>query len=154
MLIRTAVVEDAPAIAALVGDLLTEIMTVIAEPVFHFELSETTERLARFIREARYVVFVASDTAGPVGFLALYEAYALYAEGAFGTIPELYVQPAYRSQRIGAELLAHATAFGRARQWTRLEVTTPPLPAFERTLAFYERHGFSVSGGRKLKVAL
>ncbi|AFL73496.1 hypothetical protein [Thiocystis violascens] len=65
MLIRTAVVEDAPAIAALVGDLLTEIMTVIAEPVFHFDLSETTERLARFIREARYVVFVASDSAGP-----------------------------------------------------------------------------------------
>jgi GNAT superfamily N-acetyltransferase len=154
MQIRTAVVEEAPAIAALAGELLTEIMTLIGEPVFHFDLTDTTERLARFIQEERYSVFVASDTAVPVGFVALYEGYALYAEGAFGVIPELYVQPAYRSQRIGADLLAHAKALGRARGWTRLEVTTPPLPAFASTLTFYERQGFSITGGRKLKVML
>jgi hypothetical protein len=33
-------------------------------------------------------------------------------------------------------------------------VTTPPLPPFEKTLAFYEREGFAIAGGRKLKVAL
>lgn len=154
MLIRTAVVEDAPAIATLVGELLTEIMTVIGEQVFRFELAETTERLACFIREERYVVLVASDGAGPVGFLTLYEGYALYAEGAFGTIAELYVRPADRVRGIGAELLAGAKALGRGRQWTRLEVTTPPLPAFERTLAFYARHGFAITGGRKLKATL
>jgi len=28
-----------------------------------------------------------------VGFITLYEAYALYAEGVFGIIPEFYVHP-------------------------------------------------------------
>jgi len=47
-----------------------------------------------------------------------------------------------------------ARAFGASKGWTRLEVTTPPLPAFERTLAFYEREGFAITGGRKLKTLL
>jgi hypothetical protein len=28
------------------------------------------------------------------------------------------------------------------------------LPAFERTLTFYEREGFAITGGRKLKTLL
>ncbi len=31
-------------------------------------------------------------------------------------------------------------------------MTTPPLPPFEKTLAFYEREGFAIAGGRKLKM--
>lgn len=31
---------------------------------------------------------------------------------------------------------------------------TPPLPHFDKTLAFYEREGFAVTGGRKLKATL
>ena len=154
MQIRPAVIEDAPIIAVLVGELLNEIMAALGESVFDFDLDETTERLARFLQDGTYVVFVAQDTVGLVGFIALHESHALYAGGAFGIIPEFYVQPAYRSQRLGAELLAHARSFGRSRQWTRLEVTTPPLPAFGRTLAFYEREGFAITGGRKLKVVL
>ena len=89
-----------------------------------------------------------------MGFLAVYESYALYAEGAFGTIPELYVRPTFRSQGVGARLLAEVRQFATSRGWTRLEVTTPPLTQFERTLAFYERHNFSISGGRKMKTDL
>ena len=94
-----------------------------------------------------------SDDA-PVGFLAITESRSLYAEGRFGVIQELYVQPAARGLGVGGALLARALGLARARGWTRLEVTTPPLPAFERTLAFYERHGFAVSGGRKLRHAI
>jgi hypothetical protein len=43
---------------------------------------------------------------------------------------------------------------GQAKGWRRLEVTTPPLPQFDRTLALYQRDGFSISGGRKLKLEL
>lgn len=87
-------------------------------------------------------------------FIALYESYALYAEGAFGTIPELYVRPEYRTNELGLRLVSQAKAFGTSRGWTRLEVTTPPLPKFDRTLAFYEREGFAITGGRKLKISL
>jgi hypothetical protein len=51
-------------------------------------------------------------------------------------------------------LVASAREFGVERGWTRLEVTTPPLPQFDRTLTFYQRDGFAITGGRKLKVEL
>jgi GNAT superfamily N-acetyltransferase len=153
--IRRATVADAPEVAAMVGELLSEIMTSIGIQVFNFDLDETMARLTDFINRGKYFVFVACGVNGePAGFIALYESYALYAEGAFGTIPELYVRPKYRSQKLGRRLVSQAKDFGASRGWSRLEVTTPPLPQFERTLEFYERDGFSITGGRKLKVAL
>jgi hypothetical protein len=47
-----------------------------------------------------------------------------------------------------------AKRFGSSRGWKRLEVTTPPLPQFDKTLSFYEREEFAITGGRKLKVLL
>lgn len=147
--------EDAPAVAVLVGELLAEIMSTIGVRAFNFNLQETTERLAAYLANETYFVFVARPDGGkPVGFVALSECHALYAEGAFGTIPELYVRPQYRARKLGMQLVSAAKAFGAARGWKRLEVTTPPLPQFDRTLAFYEREGFAVAGGRKLKTLL
>lgn len=139
----------------MVGELLAEIMDAIGVQAFNFDLAETISRLTDFLNREKYFVFVARDNGGnPAGFIALYESYAIYANGVFGTIPELYVRPKYRANELGLRLLSHAKSFGASRGWTRLEVTTPPLPQFDRTLAFYEREGFSISGGRKLKVSL
>lgn len=154
MNIRAATAQDAAQIAALAGELLGEIMDAVGAPVFNFDLAATGERLREFIGEEKYFVFGAWDGDVPVGFIALYESYALYAEGAFGTIPELYVRPGYRCRELGFHLVEQAKVFGRSRGWKRLEVTTPPLPQFDKTLAFYEREGFAITGGRKLKVAL
>ena len=153
--IAAATAQDAPEVAVMVGELLAEIMSAIGEQAFNFDLAQTTSRLAEFLDQQKYFVFVARDDGGrPAGFLALYEGHALYAEGAFGTIAELYVRPDYRGHALGLRLVSEARALGAVRGWTRLEVTTPPLPQFDRTLAFYQREGFSISGGRKLKVAL
>ncbi len=141
-------------IAEMVGELLEEIMNSIGEKVFNFDRDETKERLRQLLVDQRYFVFVAEDAGQEAGFIALYESYALYAEGAFGTIPELYVRPAYRSKGIGKMLVEMAKEFAAARGWTRLEVTAPPLPQFERTLRFYEKEGFSISGGSRLKMTL
>ena len=153
--IQRASVNDAHEVAVMVGELLNEIMSTIGIPAFNFSLDETAARLRDFIEQEKYSVFVAySEHAGPVGFITLYESHALYAEGAFGTIPELFVRPGFRSQNVGLGLVAQARHFGNSRAWTRLEVTTPPLPQFDKTLAFYEREGFEITGGRKLKVVL
>jgi len=72
------------------------------------------------------------------------------SEGVFGVIPELYVRPSFRSQGIGAKLLQHAVEYGLSRGWNRLEVTAPPVRVYSRTVEFYERHGFAISGGTKL----
>lgn len=143
-------------VAVMVGELLEEIMGTIKVRAFNFVLSEASARLKEFISSDKYFVLAATDEerASDVGFVAMYESYSIYAEGAFGTIPELYVRPAYRQQQIGKELLDAAKLFGVQRGWKRLEVTTPPIPQFQRTLTFYEREGFAVSGGRKLQVSL
>lgn len=154
--IQRATSDEAPAIAVLVGDLLTEIMRVIGVPAFNYSLIETTNRLREFLETEKYVAFVACAGKGGqvLGFIALYESYALYAEGAFGTIPEFYVRPEYRSMGVGCMLINKAKAFGAERKWRRLEVTTPPLPQFDNALRFYEREQFTITGGRKLKVTL
>lgn len=153
--VQSAVAGDAPEIAVMVGELLAEIMSTIGIQAFNFDLAETTGRLESFLRQQKYFVFVArGEDDAAVGFIALYESHALYAEGAFGTIPELYVRPAWRKKGLGLQLISEAKSFGRSLGWKRLEVTTPPLPEFDRTLAFYEREGFAVSGGRKLKISL
>lgn len=155
-MVTRAVNNQAGVIAILVGELLQEIMDRIGIDVFHFNLEETKERLADFIEHEKNFVFIAIDknNGDIIGFVTVYEGYALYAEGAFGTMAELYVRPQYRSQGIGKMLIQAVKAFGEERGWKRLEVTTPPLPQFDATLAFYERGGFEISGGRKLKALL
>jgi GNAT superfamily N-acetyltransferase len=153
--ILPAGIDDVHDIAVMVGELLNEIMSTIGIQAFNFSLDDTISTLTDLLAREKYFIFLAiRETAGPIGFIALYESHALYAEGAFGTIPELYVRPEFRSQKVGWRLLEQAKAFGKIRGWKRLEVTTPPLPPFNKTLAFYEREGFAVTGGRKLKVAL
>jgi GNAT superfamily N-acetyltransferase len=141
--------DDAPIIAQMVGELLREIMAAIGTQAFSFHQEETEARARSWMTDGKYRVVLARDAD-----LALYESFALYAEGSFGTIPELFVRPAYRSNGVGAALLLEAKCMGQAKGWRRLEVTTPPLPQFDRTLAFYQQQGFSISGGRKLKVEL
>ncbi|AEG00852.1 GNAT family N-acetyltransferase [Methylomonas methanica] len=153
--IQRATEANAADIAVMVGELLTEIMQQIGEQTFNFDLQETADRLRDLLEKQVYVVFVAYDSLhNAVGFLSLSESHALYAEGAFGIVPELYVRPAFRSGQVGRKLVSQAKAYGAVKGWTRLEVTTPPLPQFDRTLGFYQREGFSISGGRKLKLLL
>jgi len=151
-----ALPDDASVIAQMVGELLREIMALVGTKTFGFHQEETEIRARSWITDGTYCVVLARDGAQstPLGFLALYESFALYTEGAYGTIPEFYVRPAYRSKGIGAALMGEARQLGRSRGWRRIEVTTPPLPQFHRTMAFYQREGFSISGGRKLKLEL
>ncbi|MEQ1627673.1 MAG: GNAT family N-acetyltransferase [Nitrospira sp.] len=145
---------EAAVVATLVGELLHEIMAAVTDKVFNFHHADTEARASAWLRDGCYSVLLACDGDVPIGFLALYQSYALYTEGIYGTIPEFYVRPAHRSKGVGAALLEQARRLGQSRGWRRLEVTTPPLPQFDRTLAFYQRQGFSISGGRKLKLEL
>jgi GNAT superfamily N-acetyltransferase len=153
--IRRASASDAVDLAVMVGELLTEIMATTGIQAFSFNLQETAERCADFIERETYFAFMAQDSDSlPAGFIALQESHALYTQGVFGTIPEFYVRPHHRSDGLGHLLLCQARSFAASRGWRRLEVTTPPLPQFERTLAFYDREGFCITGGRKLKLEL
>ena len=132
--------DDASVIAQMVGELLHEIMALVGTKAFGFHRDETETRARSWITDGKYSVLLARDGVQPVplGFLALYESYALYTEGVYGTIPEFYVSPSHRSKGVGAALMKEARRIGQSRGWRRIEVTTPPLPQFDRTMAFYQ----------------
>jgi GNAT superfamily N-acetyltransferase len=152
--IALAETQDAETIATMVGELLHDIMAAVQDKAFGFQHADTVERARAWMQKGLYTVLLAHLDSKLVGFLALYESYALYTEGVYGTIPEFYVRSPHRSQGIGSALLAEAKRIGQERGWKRLEVTTPPLPQFDRSLSFYQQNGFTISGGRKLKLNL
>lgn len=154
--VRRALPEDADQIASMVQALTEEITAAIGEKQFNIDLAETSTRCRQFLEQGIYAVYQAIDSGKnpPIGFISLCESHALYAEGTFGIIQELYISPAYRSQGIGRQLVDAAVEHGRKQRWKRLEVCTPPLPVFNGTIHFYERQRFGVTGGRKMKLLL
>lgn len=76
----------------------------------------------------------------------LNECAAIYVGGRFGEISELYVVPDARSENVGALLTDAAAAFGRERNWPFIEVGAPSVPAWQRTVDFYLKHGFEEIG--------
>ncbi|WP_282941339.1 GNAT family N-acetyltransferase [Paenibacillus sp. RC67] len=97
---------------------------------------------------------VHKETREIVGFLSMCESSSLYANGHFGIIQELYIRSEYRSHGVGKNLVGAAIEYAKNKGWKRLEVSTPPLPEFERSLAIYQREGFVITGGEKLKLLL
>jgi GNAT superfamily N-acetyltransferase len=142
------------ALAAMACALTEEISAVMGERQFDLDPDATAALCRDMLADGRYFALVVRADGAAIGFAGLSEGCSLYAGGAIGTIQELYVAPAHRAGGAGAALLEAAGILARERGWRRLEVCTPPLPAFARSLAFYERHGFAISGGRKLKKLL
>lgn len=150
--IRQATPDDAAAVAAMVKALTDEIIERTRARHFNVDLPQTTARCRDFMETGKYAVYLAVGEAGRnVGFAALCESHALYAGGTFGIVQEFYVVPDLRSMGVGRQLLDAAAAHAQNSGWKRLELCTPPLPEFDRTLDFYEKNGFEVTGGRKMK---
>ena len=149
--IRLASTADAASIARMAVALTEEISDRIGSPQFDLDLRDTEDRCASLLSEGAYTALLACVDGRPVGFAGMSEGCALYACGRIGTLQEFYVEPAARSAKVGAALLDAVAAHGAVRGWRRIEVCTPPLPAFEGSLRFYARNGFEITGGRKLK---
>jgi GNAT superfamily N-acetyltransferase len=102
----------------------------------------------------RFHVFVAKDPKGEIlGILTLAESFAIYANGDYGIINEMYVTPEYRSSGIGALLVNASKEFGKRKGWARIDVTAPESERWARTRKFYEKEGF-IFTGPKLKFLL
>ncbi len=85
--------------------------------------------------------------------LTLSMAFAIYANGEYGVIDEMYVDPRYRSAGVGALLVQSAAEIGKRKGWNRIDVTAPESERWDRTRHFYEKLGF-VFTGPKLKLLL
>jgi GNAT superfamily N-acetyltransferase len=149
--IHLATPAEATVVAEMAVALTEEIVQRTGTRHFNVSLEDTATLCERFIAAGSYAALIATEDSRPLGFAGVCESHALYTEGTFGIIQEFYVAPASRSAGVGAALLEAACNHARARGWKRLELCTPPLPEFQSSLAFYERHGFDVTGGRKMK---
>lgn len=152
--VRLATVDDASAIGELADALLSEIMAAIGVKAFVSDPAAIRDQLCQSIPGNQHFILLAMKSGTPIGFAALSPAFAIYTNGSYGIITELFVLPSQRSQSIGNHLVQECKIFAADMEWTRLEVTTPPLPEFDRTLRFYEQHGFEITGGRKLRVLI
>ena len=144
-------VQHADTIAQLVVCLTEEIMERTGMQHFDVDVVQAEKLCRDFLSQDKYHVIAAFQNHQVIGFGALCESYALYAEGAFGILQEFYVQPQYRSQAVGQELLDHIKSFAKTKSWTRIELCTPLVPEFERTVDFYMENGFERTGGYKMK---
>jgi len=138
-------------IARLAVCLTEEIMERTGSRHFGIDVPKAEALCRELLTSGRYVAFAALDGDEVVGFGTLCESHALYAEGSFGIVQEFYVKPVYRSHRIGRELLEKIVLHARTQGWKRLELCTPPVPEFDRTVAFYRENGFEITGGYKMK---
>jgi GNAT superfamily N-acetyltransferase len=137
--IERAMGFDAPTVVSLVGHLLVELGGFAA-----FDEPAAVTLCESLLATDHYTAFLAYDPEGQaIGVLTLQECPALYIAGRLGWIQELYVAPDARSLGVGHLLLEQAEAYGRQRQWGRLEVNSPNAAAWPRTVAFYQREGFA-----------
>ena len=154
----TTITPATPSDVATIADLLLALTQEICAQlgVRHFDLDRdhSAALCAEWISEGRYAALLARVEGRPVGFVGLSEGHALYAGGPVGTMQEFYVSPEYRSAGIGSALIEAVKTHARERGWRRIEVCTPPLPEFQRSLDFYARNGFEITGGRKMKAGV
>lgn len=96
---------------------------------------------------------VKTDRFGTVGIFTVTECQSIYAGGKYGLIDEMFVKPAFRSNKIGAKLIESIKKIGQKKKWKRIDVTGPTEERWIRTIAFYEKSGF-VFTGPKMKLIL
>lgn len=152
--IAPVTIGEYPEACSMIGELLDEIVQLSGQGFSEFDESSTLRLMAEGISSGNCWVWVAKEAQQLVGLISLSESFALYAGGKFGTITELYIRKPHRSKKVGERLIHEATQFAKQMNWQRLEVTTPPLPEFSRTLNFYQSNSFQISGGCKLKLSI
>jgi len=148
---REATINDAETIGSFVVALTREICELTQTANFDIDLKSTITRCHELMRDGHYCSIIGMCDGKPVAVVTMTLTYALYAGGKIGLIQEFFVEPQYRASGIGSLLIEQVQAYGKCHQWSCIELCTPPLPAFERTLNFYQTNGLIPVGGRKMR---
>ena len=112
----------------------------------------TGDLIRSFMNSHQTAIYLVTAGPGdPVALFTLTETQAIYAGGKYACLDEMYVKPAYRSQAIGAAIIAKIKELASAKGWKRVDVTAPTEERWKRTVKFYEANGF-VFTGPKLKL--
>jgi len=143
--VREADAGDVEGVAAAVGSLLGELG---GRSPSSDELQ--TEVRALLEDPAGGSVLIAEADGGIVGVLSASWQRAIHVPGVYATIQDLWVDEAWRSRGVGAELVEAIASQARTRGVSRLEVGLPreTFAAIASTESFYRRNGFEHLGPR------
>lgn len=143
--VREAGVEDVGAVASAVESLLAELG---GRRPARSEL-ETEVRALLDDPEGGSVLIAEAD-GDVVGMLSASWQRAIHVPGIYATIQDLWVDEAWRSRGVGAELVEAIASQARGRGVSRLEVGLPreTFAAIASTESFYRRNGFEHLGPR------
>jgi GNAT superfamily N-acetyltransferase len=95
-------------------------------------------------------VLIAEADGRIVGVLTASWQRAIHVPGVYATVQDLWVDEAWRSRGVGAELVEAIASQARTRGVSRLEVGLPreTFAAIASTESFYRRNGFEPLGPR------
>ncbi len=152
--VRRATLDDVPAVAAGVTELLVELGGEGPSPN---ELGAAIEELVGDGGLGALLVAEAGEQGqghGVIGVLAASWQHAVHVPGRYGTIQDLWVHPEWRSRAIGRDLLAAFFELARAEGARRVEVGLPreDFANLAQTEAFYAANGFVHLGPRMRRV--
>ncbi len=126
--VRPMAREDVPQVAQLLAELVAELHMVTADPYLEFDafpVLETELALEDDLRQPTACAYVAEAGGAVVGMVLghLVDCFLPYARvGPVGQLTAAYVQPAYRNQRLLAELEARLVSFFREQDLRYLEL--------------------------------
>jgi GNAT superfamily N-acetyltransferase len=134
--VRMATIGDAAAVASLAGEL-----------GYPTSAEEMSQRLTALSASPNDAVFVAILGLVPVAWIHVGILTAVESP-PHAQILGVVVSSSLRARGIGAQLVAHAEEWARARGVTRIRVRSNVVR--ERTHAFYERLGYAVTKTQKV----
>ena len=146
--IRQLNLQDAPIVQRLVSALFHELRGDTGDTPKQIDLAVVENVIGNTRQVSGFLMFEAEE---PVGVIMLSEGMSLYADGHYGLITELYITPDKRSGGLAKQLIDTATAHGRERGWSMLEVGAPSQPKWLSSYAFYIKEGFHEIGPRLRK---
>jgi GNAT superfamily N-acetyltransferase len=143
--VRLATHDDVAAVARAVRDLLIELDGMPSS-------SAAMEDATRVLIDSPWegAVLVAQARAAIVGVLAASWQTAIHVPGAYALIQDLWVDPDWRGQAVGAGLMGALVELARARHMERVEVGLPreSFAGFAATERFYLGNSFTPNGPR------
>jgi GNAT superfamily N-acetyltransferase len=143
--VREAGAEDVEGVAAAVGRLLAELGGRTPSPA---EMEAEVQALLDDPQGGS--VLIAEADGEIVGVLTASWQRAIHVPGVYATVQDLWVDEAWRSRGVGAELVEAIASQARTRGVSRLEVGLPreTFAAIASTESFYKRNGFEHLGPR------
>jgi putative acetyltransferase len=115
--------------------------------------THVTAARAESPRESAHALEVSELQTPDIDFWAAWEGEVLAAVGALkrmepghGELKSMHTAKALRGRGVGAAMLRHLIAEGRAQGLRRLSLETGAMAYFEPARTLYRRHGFDVCG--------